>query len=138
MKDPKLLMSRRKNPLAPGLICLMRDNHWLNYFSPSWAKLILLLIMKTMAGYIVQGGILSGSAAALLTETFCNWTEILVENHAFLSHFGLESDNLSFWTEINLFKNRKQKRSPEIFSGLEHINFEQKLILPKKDKFFPE
>ena len=37
-----------------------------------------------------KGGILSGSAAAPLTEVFRNWTEILVENHEFLSHFGLE------------------------------------------------
>ena len=38
----------------------------------------------------VQGGILSGSMAAPLTKIFGNWTKILVENNAFLSHFGLE------------------------------------------------
>ena len=61
--------------------------------------------------------------AAPLTKIFRYWTKILVENHAFLSHFGLEWENLSYWTEINLFKNRKQKMPTEIFSGFEHINF---------------
>ena len=42
--------------------------------------------------YASQGGILFGSvaAAAPLTKTFRNWTEILIEYHAFLLHFGLE------------------------------------------------
>ena len=36
------------------------------------------------------------------------------------------------------FKNRKQKMTIEIFSGFEHINFLQKLIFPKENKFVPE
>ena len=79
-----------------------------------------------------QGGILSGSAAAQLTEIFRNWTQILVENHAFLSHFGLEQENLSYRTEINLFKNRRKKLVIKIFSGFERIFSNRNQFFPKK------
>ena len=58
----------------------------------------------------------------------------MLKNHVFLLHFGLKYQNLSYSTEINLFKNRKQKMRTKIFSGFKHINFLKKLILPRENK----
>ena len=79
-----------------------------------------------------QRGILSCSAAAPLPEIFSNWTEILFENLVFLLHFGLELENLSYWTEINLFKNRKEKMPTEIFFQ------DLSILVSNRNQFFPK
>ena len=79
----------------------------------------------------MQGGILSRSAAAPLTKIL-RTTEILVENPAFLSHFGLEKENLSgsehihflsteiiFLSRINSFQNQNFLPK-ELLPGIEH------------------